>query len=308
MYAQLNYHMDKEWIALFSDALTSNKRFGKYSVPLLKGSFGTDAELKYLNLIVASIKMPRAIIVNLSTGSDTVNDVFHPYSILYYKGAFLINGFSEKTGQLEAIPVSRINKIEPLEAIDYRLPKAEEIESLTESSPKLSTTVSNNKYKSVKDMKTYWQEFNDSGIHKVGNRNQWYNEVRSLRFSDSVQLDRRVYFEICCQYGNEKQLIVNLILENKNRKNADGLDSLIVKIKSDVIGELDLSGFNVDDENWPKREGNSRRTIELCNRKLPLGNEDLRDPRTFPVQPDHFKWFNDHLDKLEVIFKGYLGN
>lgn len=298
--------MKKNWIELFSEVITSNKKIGVHSWPIWNGSFGTDVELDHLNLIVNSIKKPCVIIVSVAVDGDSANHVFHPYSIRYYKGAFFINGFSETTGKLEAIPVSRINKIEPLETFDYRPPKEEEIESLTESSPTLSTNLSHNKYKSVKDMNTYWQEFNDSGIHKVGNRNQWYNEVRSLRFSDTIQLDRRVYFEICCQYGREKQLIVNLILENKNRENTDGLDDLIAKIKTTVIGELGLSGFNINDQNWPKREGTSRKTIEFCRQELPLGNEELKDPRTFPIQLIHFEWFNDKLDKLEVIFKDYL--
>jgi hypothetical protein len=231
------------------------------------------------------------------------NHVFHPYTIRYYNGEFLISGFSETTNKLEAIPVSTIVKVTPVEAIPYIPPSNKQIEVLSNISSTVKKNNSNQLNKSVQGMNQYWQEFNKSGNHEVGNRNQWYNEVRSLRFTDLGTAGIKTYFEICSQHGRKQQLIINLILERKDGTDT-GLDTLKNRFESSLSQKLVEAGFN--NVQWSKRGGDSRRTVEFVTKDLPIETEDVRDPRTFPVQPNHFKWFNDHLDKLEMVFKNDL--
>lgn len=294
----------KNWIEFFDGAHSMQKKKGLIQWSLFSGSFGSDDDLKSLKLVLASIKESKALLLRVNIENEATNHVFHPYSIRYYKGLFLVNGFSEKTKKLEVIPVRNIQGITATDAIPYRNPEDQDMETLTNVSFS-QLTDNKNISKTITGMDKYWNEFNDYGAHQVGNRNQWFNEVRSLRFKGTNLPNSKLYFEICCQFGREEQLIINLMMTKKDG-NAEGLENLAKRISNDLSEKLINAGFR--SVNWERRKGKTRRTIELCSRKLPLENEDPRDPRIFPVQPTHFKWFNEKLDLLNVIFNDYLEN
>lgn len=296
--------MNKKWSCFLEDAINANKRIDDFEWSILNGSLGSDQHLTHLKTALDSIKGNRVLIVSVNT-DKLENHVFHPYTIRYYNGDFLVCGFSETTNKLEAIPVSSIVNIMPIETIPYKSPTKRQIEDLSNISSTVKKSNSNQLNKSVQGMNQYWEEFNKSGNHKVGNRNQWYNEVRSLRFTDLSTTGIKAYFEICSQFGREQRLIINLILERKDGIDT-GLDSFKDSLESSLSEELVAAGF--ENVLWKKRKGDSRRTVEFVSNELRLVTEDVRDPRTFPVQPTHFKWFNEKLDLLNVIFNDYLEN
>jgi hypothetical protein len=268
---------------------------------------GTVQELDRLKELTEYIKTPQTILVIKGTSLDDhrENIILHPYCILIHQSVFYLKGFSDKSEQLADIPISQIRKVTGLPDVKYRKPNTQEIRILKSITANSIATKSKKKQKNIAGYKNFWGNFSNSNNQKyiAGSRDLWYNEILSLKFFKAKQYKLKAYFEVCCQFGPNKRLIINIIIESKLSKDPK-IEELVDLFKK-LGNDLAEAGFS--DVKWEKRTGDKRHTIQLCTKRLKVDEgSELQDPRKSPEQPQHFKWFSEKLDALTEIFQQHL--
>ncbi|MEX0811765.1 MAG: hypothetical protein WD048_06085 [Chitinophagales bacterium] len=242
------------------------------------------------------------LLIRILENEKKENHIFHPYATFFIQGEYILVGYSDKTEDMEAIPLSSIHQITQLSDVEFRDLKSDELGMLTrgvvnrENKAKVS-----HRNPSVAGMKAYWRAFDNYGKYKTGSRNQWYNEVTNIKFKDAVKSEFRVYFELCCQYGHQEQLIINIVIESR-LENDNRINAVHAKFRK-LDKQLKEARFDVA---WDKRKGKKRRTIQLCLESLYKLDSDPQDPREHSKQSQHFQWFTEKLDGLCEVFDKHI--
>jgi hypothetical protein len=141
---------------------------------------------------------------------------------------------------------------------------------------------------------------------KLGNRKDWWNEVADLKFSVSDDSTIKTYIEVCCQYGREKQLIVNLIIQGKQDVDEKDLESAF-EAKEKVFEKAN-KGTLIQ---WPSKPETSayRIKVKLAAELLTEieGVKDIKDPKLYALgRESHFSWFQSILKEVEKVFSTEL--
>lgn len=255
--------------------------------------------MDFIENLKSLIKEPRTVLVIRELQVNRFeNQIIHPYAILFIQGKYFLIGYSDKTDCIEYIDLSEVKTLPKEIEVPFRDIKSNELNLLLGVKNKKATSHSN---PSVIGWKEYWNNFNKATDYKVGSRNQWYNIVRNVKFKTSDKSEVYSYLEVCCQYGHNHQLIINLLIESK-AGNTDKIEFLHSKYMK-LDDTLTKYGFSVD---WDIRQGEKRRTIQLCTIDLEAFDRNYIDPREAPDQPKHFKWFTEKLNILCEVFDEYI--
>lgn len=139
--------------------------------------------------------------------------------------------------------------------------------------------------------KHYWCEFNKHSSYRVGDRTQYWNNVKNIKFDLENHPNIKCDIELVSRFGRSKELIINLLVIHP-----EGFDE-----KANIFLET-LKKYPT----WNISTAKNRIKIELAKLDLTLAKNTLIDPRKVPSIPSHFNWFVKNLKEIENHFKNNL--
>lgn len=265
-----------------------------------------ESKEKLLKEIISLIKAPietngrKGIMMFLNNKSILTGSA---YSFLIEKDNLFLLLFNNATNKLEHINIQTIEKVaeDNFNENGYRPLNVNEIKFHT-------TLIKDFPIDTNSGWSNYWKEFNrEEGKYKVRERTQYWNNVRNIEFKLQEFPDLKCFIEVVSKFGRKRELIIHLLIlfvEDPD-SNAKALEAKKFK---DLLPSTFFKKNKEKSFCWNISKGKQRLKIELANTPFDRIETDtaVHDPRLHPSRLEHFKWFQDHLDKITEEFEEFL--